>query len=545
MRRTVPFVTLALALIATLLPTSPAAAAPAPAPAPAPGARAVAWEPCPQDPAVECGTLAVPIDWDRPHGPTIDLALARRKATDPAARIGSLVINPGGPGGSGVDFAFVAHGYFSPEIARRFDIVGFDPRGVARSNPILCSADFEHQLPPVILKSQADYDAWIAYNERLRADCRSHTGPLFDHVDTLSVVRDLDAIRAALGEAKLSYYGASYGTLIGQQYAELFPRRVRALALDSNMDHSVGTAAFVETQAAAVQDSFDEFVSWCERDPSCALNGRDVRAFWRDLLVRADRGEVHPPAQPELDVTSLDLVTVAFGHFYGPNWPQLATTLAGLIIDTAPATPAAKAAPAPGEAATPDIPELLATGAGAAPAPRAVPGNAELVNLPVEIFCQDYDLPIRDYREYASLLRRSERAAPDMLYSANVVGLVPSCLGHPRPIPNPQDELRVRGSAPLLLGNALHDPATGYNWATSTARQLGRQAVLLTYEGWGHGIYPRGACTIRAFDDYLISGTLPAKGTRCPAAPAPEATAKRAPLLPRTGPLPNVPGWTP
>ncbi|GAA3117778.1 alpha/beta hydrolase [Planomonospora alba] len=517
MRRRIPLITLALTVIASLLTLTPAASA-APVPGTAPAAS-IAWTPCPEDPTAECGTLKVPVDWARPGGPTIDLALARRKAADPAARIGSLVINPGGPGGSGVDFAIGSAGYFSPEITRRFDIVGFDPRGVARSHPVVCSTELLSRMPYPVLKSQAEFDALLDYNRRLREDCRARTGPLYDHVDTLSVVRDLDALRAALGERKLTYYGISYGTLIGQLYAEKYPHRVRALTLDSTMDHSLGTRAFLDTETETAQDSFDEFAAWCERDAGCALHGKDVRAFWAGLHARAERGELHLPGEPEITLTPLDLTGLALGAFYGPSWAGLAELLVALDTGTAPP---------------------------AGLVPRIERQNAEVTPFPERVFCLDYHLPIRDYREYAAHLRRSAKIAPDMRYSPLALSMTAICLGQPEPVPNPQHRLRVRGGTPLLVGNALHDPATGYAWALGTARQLGRQGVLLTYEGWGHGIYGRGECTTGAVDGYLVSLTLPGRGTRCPAVPPVQSRAKSGqqplPLLP-PGPRPTVPGW--
>ncbi|TDD02286.1 alpha/beta fold hydrolase [Nonomuraea diastatica] len=181
------------------------------------------WAPCEEEPAAECGKLTVPIDWSAPDGPTVDIAVARRKATDPAARIGSLVINPGGPGGSGVESVYGAPWSYTEELQKRFDIVGFDPRGVGHSNPVICSASVYNQMPHTVMKSQADFDAWNVFTKKLHVDCRERTGPLYDHVDSKDVARDLDALRAALGEEKLTYYGISYGTLIGQMYAELFP----------------------------------------------------------------------------------------------------------------------------------------------------------------------------------------------------------------------------------------------------------------------------------------------------------------------------------
>ncbi|MFG3685307.1 alpha/beta hydrolase [Micromonospora sp. NPDC047740] len=440
---------------------------------------AIAWAPCAPDATAECGTLSVPVDWADPAGPRFDLAVARRAATDPQARIGTLVFGPGGPGDSGVSRVVTGIGRFSEELRRRFDIVSFDPRGVGRSNPVICSPELLAGRPSPALASQAEFDLLLAYNRRLRDDYRARTGPVFDHADTRSTVRDLDAIRAALGEDRLTFHGSSYGTLLGEQYAEVFPHRVRALVLESAVDHSLGTRGFVTTQAAAVQDSFDEFVAWCDRVAACALHGRDVRAVWADLMARAERGELRSAADPAVPVTPFDLVVTAHGGFVGPAWADLASRIA-----------------------------VMSAGG-----PAAVAGFPPLATA---AFCADWSLPVRDYRQYADLLRRAARVAPDMRYPA-ALWAVAACLGWPQPVANPQHRLTARGTPPLLMINSRHDPASGYNWALHVQRQLGDRGVLVTYEGWGHGAYTRSACTTGVVDDYLISVRPPAPGTTCPA----------------------------
>ncbi|GII85227.1 peptidase [Sphaerisporangium siamense] len=502
-----------LLVLTVLLPSVPATAAPAATP---PRPPAVSWSPCEQNPAAECGTLSVPIDWSRPGGPSIDLALARRKATDPAARIGSLLINPGGPGGSGVDLVTNVPGWPSAELQRRFDIVGFDPRGVGRSHPIVCSADLLSPMQYPIAENAAQFAELRALSTRLRADCRARTGPLFDHVNTRNVVRDLDAIRAAVGDDKLTYYGISYGTLIGQQYAEMFPHRVRALALDGNMDHSLGIGEFYETTAAAAQDAFEAFASWCERSDRCALHDEGVRPVWTRLLARADRGELIDPDQPAVPVTSLELISLAHLLFYLPEWDLLAVIMAAL--DTG--------APLP------------------LPLPTRVPGGGApgaVANFPIPILCQDFDFNVSSFKEYNAILRRSAKLAPDMRYGPVNVRVTPVCFAQPTPIPNPQERLRVRGSAPLLLGSSLHEPTSPYQWTLGAARQLGKYARVLTYEGWGHGIYGWSDCTTGTIDRYLISRALPPPGARCPAVePFPALTADRR--TPRLAPTPVLPG---
>ncbi|MFE6158546.1 alpha/beta hydrolase [Streptomyces sp. NPDC056486] len=454
----------------------------------------IGWKPCEDDASAECGALSLPVDWDKPGGKRFDLQLARRTATDPGARVGSMVFGPGGPGDSGVD-RIVGKGNmgrFSDNLRSRFDIVSFDPRGVGLSNPIRCSQELLDRRPSPVMKSQAEFDATVKYNRVLREDCRKNTeNGLFDHVDTLSMVKDIDAVRAALGEKSLTFHGSSYGTLLGEQYAEQYPKRVRALVLESVVDHSLGTRDFLSTQAATLQDSFDEFVAWCERTKSCALHGSDVRARWSGLLDRAERGELSDKGTA---LTPFDLNVVVMKRLYGPEWTRLGAYLRGLE-ESKPETRQAT-----GTTGTTDdshSPEL-ALGAN-----------------PFEIFCQDWSLPVGGYRGYAQELRRVGRIAPDMKYPRALIS-VSACLGAPEP-DNPQHRLKVRNSRTVLLTNSVHDPAAGYNWATNVAEQLGRSAVLHTYEGWGHGTYSSSPCAQDTIDAYLISLKVPHRGASCPA----------------------------
>jgi pimeloyl-ACP methyl ester carboxylesterase len=473
---------------------------------------AIAWTPCQDDATADCGTLRLPIDWARPNGEQFDLAVARRKATDPARREGILVINPGGPGGSGVDFALYGKDYFSPDVEARFDIIGFDPRGVARSQPVKCSLDKLAAAPSNYPADQAGLDAIGKYNKELRDDCRAQSGPIVDHASTGSVIQDVDALRRSLGEKKINYYGISYGTLIGQQYAERYGDKIRAMVIDSNMDHSLGTRDFMATSAATAEDSFNEFVKWCDRTESCALHGQDVVKVWEDLLARADRGEIHYPGDPTVPLTSDAIISFAFRTFYGPDWTPLADQLAELVAQK-PATTVAAA--------------------------------AQVVNYPFPaVFCEDFGLPVRNYREYASLYASELRLAPHMRGGPQGHSVVMNCLGWTDRPDNPQHRLDIDNAPTVLMLNAVHDPATSYAWATNAHKQSRHDTVLLTYEGWGHGAYDRSACTRGAVDNYLTSLTVPHDGTRCAAVEPPEtASLSESAKTPVPGPRPGIPGY--
>jgi pimeloyl-ACP methyl ester carboxylesterase len=425
-------------------------------------AKALQWSDCLPEPGdteeetelikgSQCATLQVPIDWNHPAGPTFGLAVARRTAKQ--ARVGALVFGPGGPGDSGVDRIRTGMSRFSANLQDRFDIVSFDPRGIARSNPVKCSAALLAQRPSPIISSEAEFDQTIDYNRKLAKDCEANTGSVFNHIDTLQTVRDLDAIRGALGESKLTFHGSSYGTLLGEQYAEQYPNRVRAIVLESVFDHGEATTReFLDAQSTAAQDSFDEFVKWCDAATTCALHGRDIHAVWANLLAKAGRGEVPDPQRPQYATTPFFLSFAVFRLLYDPQWVKLGNTLKQLDASQPPTEQP--------------------------PVPTGLQANT------IAPFCRDFSLPVRTYREFAGYLKRLARNTPDLKYPGQLIA-VTSCLGLPK-APNPQQNLDVRGlKTPILLSNAIHDPATGYNWATSVARQLGkRNGVLLTYEGW-------------------------------------------------------------
>ncbi|MCE7006792.1 alpha/beta hydrolase [Kibdelosporangium philippinense] len=253
---------------------------------------AIDWQPCAQDTSADCATMRLPLDYAKPDGPTFDMAVARRKATDPAKRIGTLLVNLGGPGGSGVDVAVSRKDFFSPEIQDRFDVVGWDPRGVKRTAPVTCSPEILAAEPSLYPASQSDLDAFARYNRSVREDCRARSGAIYDHADTYSIVRDTEEIRRGLGDEKVSIYTGSYGNLISGQYAERYGDKIRALVMDSPMDYTMDTWGFARTEATTSESAFDEWEKWCERSTACALHGKDFRAWWHTLLGKADRGEL-------------------------------------------------------------------------------------------------------------------------------------------------------------------------------------------------------------------------------------------------------------
>jgi pimeloyl-ACP methyl ester carboxylesterase len=434
---------------------------------PAAGAESapLKWGPCKENAEVECAILQVPIDWAR-GGKTIGIQLARRPASDRAKRIGTLVYLPGGPGDSGV--SQLTQGLrTTPEVQARFDVVSLDPRGTNRSSPVKCAAG---PVPSVDPDTGVKFADVLAYSKNAAESCRAGTGELIDHLDSVSVAQDVDAIRAALGERQISLYSRSYGTLAAQMYAERYPQRTRAVTLDSVFDHSLGTEEFLASETRAVEDAFTAFATWCDGSANCALHGQDVRAVVAEYQRKAERGELFRPGS-STRISQFEFATVLASHFYGPSWVQLADLLAR--FDKWPS--------------------------------RAVPVEA------TAIFCADHRFAFRSGQDWVNQWDRLKRLAPHMRSHLGWQ-LVSLCAGWPVVPANPQHRPDIH--VPVLLLNSRHDGANGLEWAVHVSRTIPR-SVLVTYEGAGHGVYDRNDCTRSVTDGYLIDRTMPARGTRC------------------------------
>ncbi|RJO76781.1 alpha/beta hydrolase [Nocardia panacis] len=453
----------------------------------APATPRLDWKACPEKAEFDCTTVQVPVDWAKPAGPKLDLALIRHRATDAEHRIGALLSLPGGPGTSGVDEILAGH-KFSPALEARFDIVSLDPRGVKRSNPIRCDAALAAYQPNLVPEQGGRLDEIRDYAQALAQSCRDFTGPLMEHLDAVSVAKDADAVRAALGADKVSIYSRSYGTMAAQEYAELFPKRIRAMVLDSVDDHSLDGRGFVETQASAAQDSFEEFAGWCARETACALHDRDVHAVFDGIYSRAVAGTLRDPQKPEKRLDPSDLSTAATKRLFHPDWAKLADDLRGL----ADQPPAEALAPTP------------------MPRPSGQPAP-----WPGVIACSDWQFDLPDQASWEAEWRRQNAVAPTLrAHFAWAGGSI--CSGWPIAATNPPHRPNVADAPPILVLSSRHDPSTPHEWAVQVTAQTSG-AKMLTYDGWGHSVYERSACTTGAADAYFLGLTMPT-ATNCPAA---------------------------
>ncbi|KQY46102.1 alpha/beta hydrolase [Cellulomonas sp. Root137] len=451
------------------------------------------WTTCAEG---ECATAQVPTDYANPSGPSIGIALARLRATG-GEPLGSLLVNPGGPGVSGVDFLASVASTVSPDVRLQYDLVAFDPRGVQRSSPVDC---VDGPALDELLAYDADYstDAGIQtvidmYGE-LGAGCAERTGDSLAHVDTVSATRDLDILRGALGDEKLSYLGYSYGTVLGSTYAALFPAKVGRLVLDGAKPPTLTTTEVSQGQAVGFENALRAYIADCQAGPGCPMDG-SVDDGLEQIAGLLDRARSNPLSTGTArDLTaSLAFYGIAMPLYSQSYWPYLTQALTGALENN-------------------DGSMLLQL---ADQYFDREPDGTYSTNAMVAFFainCLDSRDPA-DFEAMRAEAAQIEAAAPTVGvyfgYGATV------CAQWPVPEVGGLPSYTAEGAAPILVVGTTGDPATPYAWAEEMADLLS-SGVLLTYEGEGHTAYgSSNECIAAAVDGYLLSGTVPADGTRC------------------------------
>ena len=472
-----------------------AAASPShsPSPIPTPSAGQVLWTNC--QGGFQCGTVKVPLDYSHPNADTIDIALVRKPATDPTNRIGSVLINPGGPGASGIDFVR-GEAAAMTNLNRRFDLVGFDPRGVGQSAPVLCfngpQWDAFNAIDSV-LDDSTEKQATIQADKDFVAACALRNAKLLPFVDTVSAARDMDVIRAALGDEKLTYLGFSYGTFLGETYAHLFPSHIRALALDGVVDPSVSMNDMNLTQTVAFDKNLQAFINDCVArrsvsKPCTYARSGDPQTKLSALMKRLDTNPM--PAGTRTLTRELAMYGVLFALYDQNYWQYLDLALTQADLGNGRVLLALSD---------------LYLGRNA----DGTYSNEFDANWAVN--CMDHPVPT-DVAAYDRLGPAFANAAPFFgpwsQYSNLVCAYWPvKRTGHPGP-------LTADGAPPILLVGGTNDPATPYAWAQAVHQQLS-SSVLLTRQGNGHTSYNVSACSKQAIDAYLIDLTVPAPGSVC------------------------------
>jgi pimeloyl-ACP methyl ester carboxylesterase len=501
----------ALTAVTTALALNPTTAASA-APTGVATSGGVTWTPCAEQELAgfDCAVRQVPLDHDRPAGPTIGIALARRPADDPARRIGSIFVNPGGPGAPGRDRVTVAEEFLSPEVLARFDVVGFDPRGIGASAPIQCfatDAEAEALLVQItgVPVTRTQIRETLRANFRYTEGCKRNAGPLLTHMSTLNVVKDLDLLRAAVGDSRLTYVGFSYGTLIGATYANVFPRRVRAIIIDGNVDPDQRTNRRLANKfdrAGGFEIALSGFLRECDAaGAACAFSG-GARAKFDRLRERFRRG---PVTLPDGTVLTLDdLIGFIGGTLYAVDaFPSSAQALQEVYtILFEPAVAGARAGSSPS----------LRLPAGAPPG-RGWLADAYSFNGNDAFYavnCADAPLP-RVPALYPAFAVAFEAAHPT--FGRGEAFSEVGCANWPRVEERYAGPWNRRTARTVLVVNPTYDPATRYAFGQRMSRQLGN-ARLLTLDGFGH-TSQFSVCVHGWYTRYLLAGDLPPVGTRC------------------------------
>jgi pimeloyl-ACP methyl ester carboxylesterase len=471
--------------------------------APRPGTP-VQWSKCkPASPdsqvpaGAECGLLSVPVDYSKPDGDVAQIAMVRFKAT--GDKIGSLIINPGGPGESGIDAAVDLVSSIPASARERFDLVGFDPRGVARSKPaVRCNSDEENDRERT--EPDVDYSpAGVAHIESeskdLVARCVDKMGKEFlANIGTASVAKDLDAMRAALGDDKLTYLGYSYGTRIGSAYAEAYPQHVRAMILDGAVDPNADPIESNIRQAAAFQQAFNDFATACAKSPDCPLGTDPTKAV--DVYQSMVGPLVEHPAktQDPRQLSYPDAVTGTIQALYTPSlWSHLTDGLAELRD---------------GKGDTMLALADLYMG-------RDEHGHySNSTDAQMAVNCVD-EPPVTDRSKVIDADRRTRQVAPFMSYG-EFTGDAPlnSCAFWPVPPTSTPHQISVSGLPQVLVVSTTNDPATPYQAGVDLAKELG--GALLTFQGTQHTVVFQGnACVDDIAAKYLVDLVVPPPGAKC------------------------------
>ncbi|MCX5381722.1 alpha/beta hydrolase [Streptomyces sp. NBC_00083] len=446
----------------------------------------------------ECATMKAPLDYAKPAGPSINLAVARVKATGPGKRIGSLLVNPGGPGGSAVGYlqSYAGIGYPAP-VRARYDMVAVDPRGVARSEPVECLTGQQMDAYTEVDQTPDDPAQQTALTKAFKefaAGCEAKSGKVLPHVSTVEAARDMDLLRQVLGDEKLHYVGASYGTFLGATYAELYPSRTGRLVLDGAMDPSLSSLDMNRDQTAGFETAFKSFATDCAKQKDCPL-GRgsveDASDRLRAFFKAADAKPI-PTGQSRKLGEALATTGVIAAMYDEAAWPELRTALARAMK---------------GDGAG------LLTLADSYYERDASGKYANLMFANAAVNCLDAPPSFTGPTEVTAALPSFEQASP--VFGEGFAWSALNCAYWPVKATGTPHRIEAKGAAPILVVGTTRDPATPYKWAQSLADQLS-SGTLLTYEGDGHTAYGRGSdCIDTAINTYLLDGTPPAKGKRC------------------------------
>ena len=385
---------------------------------------------------------------------------------------------------------------FGEALVNNFDIIGVDPRGIGLSQPVMCDPKAFNAPWPKFPQSEAAFNDLVRYNEAFWKSCLEQTGPLLGHIDTLSGAKDMEAVRKAMGTSELNYLGISYGTVLGSQYANLYPNNFRTMALDADVDHSQPLLDLWAAEVITYETELKRFFDWCDSNSTCPLHGRNITQIWTELI---DSALENPIPAPGCDGPAAGCQTTAWGGDIlfnaqdmlmfkeevlwakGVTWTTLATAIE-----------------------------------------QAAAGNATLLSSPTAtsnsdgnfaepaVQCADWSTPIETFSDLKHIYEIAEYLAPLTRGASQSYWTMVSCVGYPLSVPNPPATMNITNSVgnTVLMTNARYDPETSVVWAESLREQTAH-ARLVIRDGDGHTSFPLGEETTAIIDSYLVNKTLP------------------------------------
>jgi pimeloyl-ACP methyl ester carboxylesterase len=452
----------------------------------------VTWRNCGD---AECTTVKVPMDYANPDERTIDLAVSRVRSTGTA--IGSLFVNPGGPGGSAFDYAKAASQIVSSSVLDAYDIVGVDPRGVAKSEPMRCLTD--SQIDDLVdvdttPDSPTEEARVVSALELAGRTCEEKSDPVIRFMGTVNAARDLDIVRAVVADPSFNYLGKSYGTYLGAVYAELFPGRVGRMVLDGVLPPDVDYVGVTRGQARGFEEAFADFSRYCSEQDDCPFQGTpdEVAQQLRDALTALDTNPI-TVGERSLNEGLASYAVLTYLYFPSNDYPQLSAALASMVNDRDGA----------------QLLDLLDGRINRGPDGRYLDNSTDAFYA---VTCADRrsDVTLEQVRSLAK-----EWSVESPTFGAALAWGLLICNDWPASQDPPITSVTATGSAPILVVSTTHDPATPYEWGERLAGQLDN-AVLLTWDSYNHTAYLDGsACVTDAVDAYLLAGTLPKVGLVC------------------------------
>jgi len=490
-------------------------------------AQSITWSTCPTYPGLPdagmlCGTVSVPLDYRNPAGPHIDIAVSKIPAANPAQRRGVLLVNPGGPGGAGLNIPRLFTLLWPQQVFDTYDVIGFDPRGVGESTPVTCDLTSMQavQAFPTLTQSNS-FAATVAWAQTVADDCTHASGQVLPYITTANTARDMDVIRQALGETKISYYGLSYGTYLGSVYASLFPNQTDRLVLDSNVDPQWVWRTEFRGWALGGEVRFQDFAQYAAANAATYHLGNtpaDVTTLFFQTVAQLNQ---HPVSVPdiindgtlingeffrELVFSGLDFDSAFSG--LGSEWDEILQAEQGVTANQA-------------------------NGAPVTPADTVTPADNQMASG-LAIVCDDVAWPT-SVSQYQQELTIDSTLFPMF---APLGSNIEPCAFWPNSPKEPLVAITATGPSNILLLQNLRDQATLYPGALQLHADLGQRSRLISVDEGGHGIYgfSSNQCVLSATTAYLVSGTFPTTDLFCPA----ETTSAAGAEAPAAAALPNA-----